>query len=271
MTSGEGNSSVKYAHGHHASVLRGHGRRSVSDSASYLVPFLSPGLKILDVGCGPGSITRDLLSYVPGGSIIGIDRSEAVITKAASQVIDGTDCTFLVRDAFATGFDDESFDVVHAHQVLQHVERPDDLLREMVRVLKKDGILAVREADFGRFSWRPESADLDRWMTMYRTIARDCGGNPDAGRALEPMVREEKLEILVSQDSSWDYRSVEEVVEWSSMWADRVVASDFATHARRLGLTDDEGLATLHDGWLAWSRLPGAEFIATHHEVVARK
>jgi hypothetical protein len=49
-----------YTHGHHESVLRSHAWRTVENSAAYLVPHLRPGLSLLDVGSGPGTITVDL-------------------------------------------------------------------------------------------------------------------------------------------------------------------------------------------------------------------
>jgi ubiquinone/menaquinone biosynthesis C-methylase UbiE len=64
-----------YTHGHHESVLRSHRWRTVENSAAYLVPFLRPGLDLLDVGCGPGSITQDFATRVAPGRVCGLDRS----------------------------------------------------------------------------------------------------------------------------------------------------------------------------------------------------
>ncbi|MGJ3561711.1 hypothetical protein ACR6C2_39465 [Streptomyces sp. INA 01156] len=54
-----------YTHGHHESVLRSHTWRTAANSAAYLLGVLTPGMRILDVGCGPGTITADLAGLVP--------------------------------------------------------------------------------------------------------------------------------------------------------------------------------------------------------------
>ena len=75
-----------YTHGHHESVLRSHRWRTVENSAGYLIPHLSPGLDVLDVGCGPGTITVDLARRVSPGSVVGIDRSAPMLDRARRRV-----------------------------------------------------------------------------------------------------------------------------------------------------------------------------------------
>src|SRR5580698_729060 len=112
---------VRYTHGHHESVLRSHRWRTADNSAAYLVPHLRPGMALLDVGCGPGTITADLARLVAPGVVVGIDASEEVVAQAAAYAEQQgvTNVRFEVGDLFALTHDDASFDVVHAHQVLQ--------------------------------------------------------------------------------------------------------------------------------------------------------
>jgi ubiquinone/menaquinone biosynthesis C-methylase UbiE len=115
--------SETYTHGHHESVLRSHRWRTAENSAAYLLPFLAPGMRLLDVGCGPGTITLDLAARVPHSSTVGVDRDAGVVAEAQrlldARAISGVE--FRTADAYALEFDDESFDVVHTHQVLQHL------------------------------------------------------------------------------------------------------------------------------------------------------
>src|SRR5436190_6023772 len=109
-----------YTHGHHESVLRSHTWRTAENSAVYLLPELRPGQRLLDVGCGPGTITVDLARRVAPGEVVGIDAAPEVIEQTPAA--DGV--TFAVGDVYALDSADGSFDVVHAHQVLQHLTDP---------------------------------------------------------------------------------------------------------------------------------------------------
>ena len=87
---------------------------------------------------------------------------------------------FMTADTYALGFDDESFDVVHAHQLLQHLTDPVAALVEMRRVLRPGDVLAVRDGDYGGFVWAPADPLLDRWMQLYHDVCRHNGADADA-------------------------------------------------------------------------------------------
>jgi ubiquinone/menaquinone biosynthesis C-methylase UbiE len=133
-----------YTHGHHETVLRSHTWRTAENSAAHLLPHLRPGLDLLDVGCGPGTITVDLAARVAPGRVVGIDSSPDVIARA--QALGDERVTFAVDDVYHLAAPDASYDVVHAHQVLQHLTDPVAAVTEAHRVLRPDGILAVRTA-----------------------------------------------------------------------------------------------------------------------------
>lgn len=127
-----------YSHGHDASVLDSHAARTAANSAAYLLPHLRDGLDLLDVGCGPGTITLDLAQAVGSGRVVGLDQVAAPLegARAAAAARGDERTTFEVGDVYALPFEDDSFDVTHAHQVLQHVADPVAALREMARVTR---------------------------------------------------------------------------------------------------------------------------------------
>ena len=122
---------MTYTHGHHESVLRSHKWRTVDNSAAYLAPHLTSGTQVLDVGCGPGTITADIGRRVAPGRVLGIDASAAVIEDARRNAGGGSNVEFAVGDLYALEIADGTFDVVHAHQVLQHLPDPVRALREI--------------------------------------------------------------------------------------------------------------------------------------------
>src|SRR5580693_814445 len=171
-----------YTHGHHDSVLRSHRWRSAENSAAYLLPHLKPHMRILDVGCGPGTITAGLADRVPRGHVTGIDTAPEVVDEARELAAQRDNLDFTTGDVYALDYPDATFCVVHAHQVMQHLGDPVRALTEMRRVTKPGGLIAVRDADYGGMIWYPAIPVLDDWLALYHKVARGNGGEPDAGR-----------------------------------------------------------------------------------------
>ncbi|HKP07598.1 MAG TPA: methyltransferase domain-containing protein, partial [Microbacterium sp.] len=159
-----------YTHGHHESVLRSHRWRTAENSAAYVLPHLGPGVSILDVGSGPGTITADLAARVAPARVVGTDASADVVAQAAADHA-APNLAFEVGDAYALPYDDGAFDVVHAHQVLQHVDRPVDMLRELGRVAGP-GLVAARDVDYEGVIWYPLIPALDEWLALYLATHR---------------------------------------------------------------------------------------------------
>src|ERR1700744_5849048 len=168
---------AEYTHGHHESVLRGHQRRTAEDSAAYLLPHLRPGQSLLDVVCGPGTITVDLADKVAPGTVTAVDQFPDVLNMAHAEAArrNVSNVTFATADVHRLEFPDGTFDVVHAHQVLQHVADPVQALREMRRVCRPGGVVAARDADYAGFIWYPQLPALDVWRDAYQRAARANG------------------------------------------------------------------------------------------------
>ena len=180
---------MTYTHGHHESVLRSHTWRTAENSAAYLLPHLRPGLSLLDIGCGPGTITADLARLVAPGQVVGLDASDDVVAQAEAYAAEtgATNLRFEVGDLFALRYDDATFDVVHAHQVLQHLVDPVAALVELRRVLRPGGVLAARDSDYGAFAWapgRPGARPLDGALSgRHRAQRARRPDRPVAARA----------------------------------------------------------------------------------------
>jgi SAM-dependent methyltransferase len=257
---------VTYTHGHHESVLRSHTWRTAANSAGYLLGRLDPGMSLLDVGCGPGTITADLAGRVR--HVTAIDTAADVLDQAARRAPGNV--TFAVGDVHALAFADGTFDVVHAHQVLQHVADPVAALREMRRVCAPGGIVAARDADYSGFIWYPQPAALDLWRDLYQRVARANRGEPDAGRRLLSWAQQAGFGDLTPTGSLWCYATAATRDWWGGMWADRILHSTVAGDLVRLELATTEQLEEIAAAWREWAAAPDGWIAIPHGEIICR-
>jgi len=260
-----------YTHGHHESVLRSHRWRTAENSAAYLLPHLAPGMRLLDVGCGPGTITADLAARVAPGTVTALEASPDALELARAEAAarGRANIEFVVGDAHELGFPDDAFDVVHAHQVLQHLADPVRALRELRRVCRPGGVVAVRDADYGGFIWYPELPGLAEWAELNARVVRGNGGEPDAGRRLLSWARAAGFPEITPTASVWCFATPEDRAWWGGLWADRIRESAFARHARAHGATDAD-LERMAAAWREWAAAEDGWMIVPHGELICR-
>jgi SAM-dependent methyltransferase len=249
-----------YTHGHQESVLRSHRWRTADNSCSYLLPHLGPDMTLLDVGCGPGTITADLATRV--ASVTGIDPSASVIDQARRE-FPGLDLR--VGDLFEQTGD---YDIVHAHQVLQHLADPVGALRKLGELGK---LVAARDSDYTWFQWSPESTPLDRWREVYLAVTRRNGAEARAGRFLLAWAHAAGFTDVTYSSSSWTHATPESRTWWCGVWADRCLDSSFAQQAVDYGISTTEELASLAHGWREFAKDDDAIFVVPHGEILARR
>lgn len=260
-----------YTHGHHESVLRSHRWRTAGNSAAHLVPHLVAGVSLLDVGCGPGTITADLAGLVAPGRVTALEMTgEALrLAEAEARARARENIDFVVGDVCALDFPDDTFDVVHAHQVLQHVADPVRALSEMRRVCRPGGIVAARDSDYAGFTWFPRVPELDEWLVLYRQAARANGGEPDAGRRLLSWARSAGFTDVTATASTWCFATPEDRRWWGGMWADRIQRSDLARQLLAGGAATEGDLRRVAAGWRRWADAADGWFAVLHGEILA--
>ncbi len=266
----------RYIHGHHESVLRSHSWRTAENSAAYLLPYLKPSMTILDVGCGPGTITADLAERVAPGKLLAIDSGDDAVRVTAEEISrrNLTNTVILKADIYDPDFQStyhESFDIVHAHQVLQHLPDPIGAMKIMRSLCKPGGLMAVRDADFGASTWFPQSDMLDKWLELYQKLARANKGEPEAGRRLLSWARLSGFENIISSASCWCFATPEDRLWWGTTWADRMTKSAVAEQAEKSAMATKEGLQAIAAAWKEWAKAPDGWYVIVSGELICRK
>jgi len=153
--------------------------------------------------------------------------------------------------------------------VLQHVADPVGALREMRRVCRPDGYVAVRDSDYAAFTWYPEVPELADWLALYQRLARANGGEPDAGRRLLSWARAAGFGSITATSSTWCFATDADRAWWGGLWADRLRSSALAAQALAAGIPRAE-LDRLAAGWATWAQAPDGWLSILHGEVLAR-
>ena len=172
-----------YSKGFSKVISDTHAWRNVENYIPYIIPYLNKSQKLLDVGCGPGTILKDLGNYV--AEVIGIEPMAELIELSKAQDNLPENVHFQKGLAYEIPFEDNSFDVVHALQVIVHLADPAKALREMLRVCKKDGYVCVKDGDLDSTVVYPEKyADVILNAISHRPTTLMIAGRLLKERAL---------------------------------------------------------------------------------------
>jgi SAM-dependent methyltransferase len=175
-----------YTIGHKECALAYMRFRTAERSCGFFRHHVGPASRVLDCGCGPGSITVGLARWAPDGQTVGIDIGADQLdgARALARDLGVRNVAFRQGSIFDLPFPDDSFDVVFSQTVLFHVPHPQKALAEIKRVLRPGGVVALRDAiNASMFIWPddPLVRDISR---VVRLGALRSGGNPDVGQEL---------------------------------------------------------------------------------------
>lgn len=242
----ESDQEERYTHGHSSSVVQFYSSRTADLEGAFFTPHLRSGMRLLDCGCGGGSITLGLAKVVSPGEVVGIDIGEASLEHAKALAVEEgvSNIRFEIGSVYELPFPDESFDAVFSHMVLEHLNEPQRALLEMRRVLKPGGFVGIRDVDHGSqiIGPSPYSALVEDLLEIYRRLWQRNGGDPYIGRRLKPMLRGVGFAVVQASASTWVLPTPEIIRPWVDAAIQRFREPDFAEEVVRLGWTDHAAL-----------------------------
>jgi SAM-dependent methyltransferase len=250
-----------------------HDRRSAERNAGFFLPFLQPGMRVLDAGCGPGAITVGFAPRVLPANVVGVDRDvhgiAAARTLAASQ--DVTNVEFAVASIDALPFEDRTFDGAFVHAVIQHLRDPLTTLREIHRVLRAGAVIGVADADLSMDLLYPSTPAMVRSMQLFAELRRFDGGTPDAGRRLRELLSSAGFSRCTAAATPIADGTQEAVARVGERWAAYFSAPPLIARMEAAGLATRDQLLAIAEDWRAWSTDSGAFCAAFWCEAVAWK
>ncbi len=247
--------------------------RTAATHASYLLPHLKPGMRVLDVGCGPGTISVGLAAAVDPGEFCGIDMEGSQVELAAKAASDGghSNAHFRVADALDLPFPDDQFDGVHCHAVLTHIPDTTAALAEFNCVLKTGGILGAREFIGGLCFIEPDVGNLSRVFAVVSDVLTANGGHPQMGREIRTRISEAGFVDVEASGSFDSWGSPSDIAAYSSYLINYLLGPPIAAPAISHGIATREGFDGWRDAVLVWKDHPGAFSAWAFGEAIGRK
>lgn len=178
-----------YAPGYAQDALSTMNTRTASDRAAFARSLFTPGARVLDLGCGQGSL---LSALTPAVRVVCVDvcPPEPALPSTADYVAGAV---------YALPFAASSIDVVFAHSLFEHLSDPHAALTEIRRILRPGGRLALAAPDWSRAKIRPRTANVDAALRGYYLVRRRAGGDPFAGRAIAAHVADAGFTDIVER------------------------------------------------------------------------
>lgn len=246
-------------------------RRSAATHAAHLLPHLQPGMRVLDLGCGPGTISVGLAEAVAPGELHGIDleESQVAMARAAAEAGGHGNTTFHVGDATELPFEDGEFDVVHCHAVLMHIPDTAAALAEVRRVLKPGGLFAAREVIVDSCFLEPVEPEVAEAWAIFAKLVEANGGYPQMGRELRRALLDAGFTDIQPSGSFGTFGTDEDVAFFHGFVVDWFFQPHIIAAAVQLGLATEEQFDFLRAGVDEWGAVEGAVGALAFGEAIA--
>lgn len=250
----------RYTLGYSSQTIQQLQKRTAAKEASFLLPHLSAGMRLLDCGCGPGSITIGLAEAVAPGQVVGVDIEPSEYRAAWSQAAKcpGSNLHFAIADVYDLPFADNSFDAAFLHNVLSHLRKPLEVLKGIYRLLRPGGVIGISHPDFSGQLISPSDPLLERDHQLYWRLVEYNGGNPAIGKHQRGLLHDAGF-VRVEAVAKYSTVGTQDGVRMRAMHGGRLFGkSAIAQQMIDLGWTNRSELEQIIAAWRRWSEQPGA-------------
>jgi SAM-dependent methyltransferase len=247
--------------------------RSAAVYADFVVEHLTENTRLLDCGCGAGSITVGLAGRVQ--LVVGVDLDAPALKPAAAYVASRSvrNVLFVAADARRLPFADADFGAVLLHSVVETVSDPATVVREACRVLVSGGLLAAASVDYGGLLVEgPHRETLERFFAVRERLwSFDGIARSRAGRELRGLLRRCGLMSVSASGRYISYGTATEVRAFGEDRASECENSWFSSRARAHGLLTEDELHQTQQAWQEWSASPDSFLLFAWCHALGRK
>jgi len=239
----------KYTPGHSENAVSFMSKRSLESHGAFFIDQLKPGLKILDIGCGPGTITYEIASRVAPGKVTGVDFAESQIAKAKSNQPEHiSNLKFITGSCYDLPFQEHSFDAVFGHAIMEHLQYPVKALKELNRVLVPGGTIGICSPDWKGLLVAPESPELNGALDSYAKLQSANGGNLAIGHHFGTLLQEAGFNQIALSARYECYPSLAFIGDYLALQLEKAGQS---THAQTLTQWSKQEAGLFAQAWVS--------------------
>ena len=232
----------------------------VEELAGYLLERLQPGVRIIDLGCGPGFMSVGLAEAVAPGVLYGVDVEPSQIEMARQIARDGQvgNVVFDLADLVDLPYEDGFFDVAHCNDVLAYVPDTAAVLAEAKRVLKPGGLLGCREMIVDSSFVHPDLGIMNRGWEVFADLLTADDGHPQIGKDLKMLLLQSGF-TDVRASLSWEtYSEPEQVDHFYTLVKEWFLSLDVTEGAKLYGAATDNLFEVIGEAIGKWRGDPAA-------------
>ena len=263
----------KRASGVTPGLNKDYAKRTAEEQAAFLLPYLKPGMNIIDVGCGPGSITLGIAKAVAPGLVTGIDHDSVNIEKAEGLAEETgiENAAFKEGDVLPLPFEDKSFDGAFENNVFTHLAGNSvQCAKEVYRTIKTGGFFGARDADADSVVWGNISEPIKKLDSLFKLWHKSRGSDITLGKRLPAVLREAGFINIVTSISG-DTKSSPEDVHSHAEITLSLIDGPFGKAVLENEWADEGTLKNIKETIKEWGENPDSFFSNVHVEVIGWK